>query len=478
VINRLEVTVYLAAPLIFALAFTRQFHGGFWYDSVGRCSFILLAILGLSQFHNLLWPTSKLYQRLSNDEATANSSWLRYRIALYLVGATLFLLAIGLTLGGWLEYANALSINLALSVFSALFLFAAKTILAKSAAEMIRRTHLLDDLGRSSDRLETVRSASVRRYVARYSQAAYRGIDFLLIVCFTGINYWIWRAWLTLPPELLNFEIGGLALSGMVAVVKLLVLSAITIYFARELPSSLLWLLNQQTSFQLRNAQLLSRLISATVVYLGLWCATRVLDLSLPAIPWFGTLLFAGFLFGARGLIEDGLAGARILFDSRIAPGDTIEIGGRFGRVAAVNWFSTLVEDNLGSRSVVPNARIVKETVVKTRDEQVLPLLIEVSLPRHADAFQAQAVMMMVSQRDPAVIPEPPPHVRFLGFRMTEIRFEIRMLVLASEDVATTRQRIEQKLEVEFERHEVFGNDDIAGLRFERDRSESSARAG
>jgi small-conductance mechanosensitive channel len=79
--------------------------------------------------------------------------------------------------------------------------------------------------------------------------------------------------------------------------------------------------------------------------------------------------------------------------------------------------------------------------------------------------------MMMVAQRDPAILTEPPPHVRFLGFRMTDIRFQIRMLVLATEDVEETRARIEQKLGIEFERHVVFGRNETTTLRFENHHS-------
>jgi small-conductance mechanosensitive channel len=479
IVNRLEMMTYLATPLVFMIAFTRQFQNGQWYDSVGRVNFILLAGLAFSQFHNLMWPNSKLYQRLLNDEATADSRWIHHRIAIYVFGSTLFFLAIGLTLGGWLEYANSLTINFTLSVFCGLFLVAARTIFSKRAAELIRKTHLLEDLGRSTDSAATARSTRVQQLVASNSPAAFRGIDFLTIVCFAVANYWIWREWITLPTELLNLKIGGVAMSGIVIIAKLLAIGSITLYCARELPTFLMWCFSHQTRLTIGNPKLMSRLISATIAYLGLWLSIRVLNVELPVIPWLGTLLVASVLYGARNFIEDGVAGARLLVDSRVAAGDCIEVDGRFGRVAEVNWFNTIVEDNLGTRNVVPNSKIVTQTIVKSRNEEVLPLVIDVTLPRNSDAYQAHAVMMLVAQRDPAVVPEPPAHVRFLGFRLTEIRFEIRMLVLANQDLAETRHRIEQKLEVEFERHEVFGKDEINSLRFERMSPElTSGRAG
>lgn len=467
IINRLEITVMVTVPLVFITAFSYQFHDGQWYSSIGRFSFVMMIGLAFSQFHQFCWPTSKLYQRLSNDPATDSSPWLQHRIFIYLSGATLFLLTMGLTIGGWVEQANALAINLSLTVFSGMFLFALRTILARQTSEAIRRMHLIEDFGRSADSAATERSPRVKEFVARNSSIAHRGVSFLTIVLFTAVNGWIWRNWISLPAELVNIQIGGFALSGFIVTAKLLAIATITFYFAKELPTFVLWCFSQQTKLNIRNPDLASKLIGFSICYLGLWLALRVLQIEFPVIPWLGTLLTASILLAARNFIADGLAGLQLLFDARVVTGDCIEIDGRFGRVSVVNWFSTAVEDNLGNKVVVPNSAIVSKSIVKSRDEQVLPLVINVTLPRHADAYQAQAVMTLVAQRDPAVLTEPPPHIQFVGFRMSDIQFQIRMLVLASEDQEATRLRIEQKLEIEFERHEIFSGAESRPLRFE-----------
>jgi small-conductance mechanosensitive channel len=455
-VHRLDMIVYLATPLIFLIAFSKAFQDGKWYDSVGRISFLLLVGLGFTQFHKLFWPTSKLYQRLSNDGATLDSGWMRHRILVYLIGCTAFCLSTGLTLGGWLEHASELAINFSLSALSALLIFALKAITAKQAGEWIRRANLIDDFGRSPENPATLRSPRVQQFVARNSQIAQRGVSFLGVVLVAASNYWIWRNWISLPPELVNLQIGGLALSGILIGAKLLCVALITYFVAKELPPFALWCFNHQTRISIRNPILAEKLFRCAIGYSGLCLSLKILDIELPVIPWLGTLLLASVLFAGRQLIADGLAGLQLLFDGRIVPNDCIEVEGRFGRVAVVNWLSTTVEDNLGTRLIIPNSTLLSKSVVKSRNDEVMPLIIDVTLPRQADAFQAQAVMMTVAQRDPAIINEPPPHVRFLGFRMTEIRFQIQMLVLATEAVEETRTRIEQKLEMEFERHEIF----------------------
>ncbi len=456
-LNRIEITVFLMAPFVFLLVFVSHFQEAHWYASVGRLSFFLAGAIAFTQFNNLFWPSSRLYQRLQNDESMADSRLVRHRVPFYILGVTAFFLAGGLTLGGWLEHASAFSFNVALTVIAALSLFAIRTVLTKRSTELIRRYHLIEDFGRSSDDPATARSQRVQQLVSRYSGTAHRGLEFLSITVFTAISYLIWRNWIQLPPELFQIQIGGLALSGIVVAAKLLAIGLITYYFARELPSLAVWCLSHQTKIEIQNQVLATRMMSAVLAWLGVWVASRTLDVELPVIPWLGTLLTISALFAARHWIEDGLAGIRLLFDSRVVPGDCIDFEGRFGRVTEVNTFSTVVEDNLGTRCIIPNARVLSHTIIKTRDDEVFPLVIDVSIPKNADAYQAQAIMTTVAQRDPAVISEPPPHVRFTGFRMNDIRFQIRMLVSSAADIQTTRERIEEQLAVEFERHEITG---------------------
>ena len=455
VLNQLELTVFLVTPLIFTFVFVSCFAEGHWYDSVGRISFLLMSVLLFSQFQKLCWPGSKLYQRLELDAASSDSGWVRHRVVTYVIGVAIFLLAVGLTISGWFELAKTLSINSTLTLFLGVLAFSLRTIIGQKATELIRRENLIEDLGHSADSTISVRSPRVREFVQRYSQTANRGVGFVTTLCFLVASYWIWRDWISLPPELLKIRIGGVALAGLVVVGKLLVIGLTTYYVARELPAFAQWCFRHQTKLEIGNPVLASKLISATIAYGGILLAARSIEFEFPAIPWLGTLLTISLLYAARNFVSDGFAGTVLLFDSRIAVGDSIEVAGRYGRVAAVNWFTTLIEDNLGTTNIVPNSAIIAQAVIKTRDLESIPMLIEVSLPRDSDAYQAQAVMMLVVQRDPAVVLQPPPHVRFVEFRTSELRFEIRLLVLSSSNFEETKLRINEKLAMEFERHGI-----------------------
>jgi len=452
---RIQLAVFLITPLIFLMVLSSSYQQGRWQESLGRFSFLLTLALVFSQFHRLLWPASKFYQRLQNDSATAGSWWVRYRVMIYLLGCSLFFWLTGLTVSGWLSVAKVISINVSLTVLLGTLFFALHTLLRKRANELIRRLHLIDELGKSPDSPATARSSMVQEFVARNSVTAHRGIDFLVVMSFLGASAWIWRNWIDLPPELMDFQIGGLALSGFSTALKLGVILLVTYYCTKELPVFLIWCFQHQTGIDVQNSRLASRILGASIVAVGLWSCIRILEIPFPTIPWASTLLMACLLFASRNFFTDAAAGIMILLDSRIAPGDCVELEHCWGRVEQVNWLATVIEDNQGNRWFLPNSKIISQKVVKTRHDQTLPLLIEVSLPRHADAHQAQAIMHLVAQRDPATVSEPAPHVRFIGFRRNEIRFEIRLLVQSNVDLGETRDRIKEKLAMEFERHQI-----------------------
>jgi small-conductance mechanosensitive channel len=476
-LTRIQSTVFLITPLISLIVLAASYQQGRWQDSVGRFAFLLTLALGFSQFHRLLWPGSKFYQRLENDTATREAGWLRHRFLIYLLGCTLFFWLTGLTLSGWLTAAKAISINVSLTILLGTLLFGLHTLMRKRAQEWIRRLHLIDELGRSPDSPATARSNLVQDFVSRNSQTAYRGIDFLSVMLFLAGSVWIWRNWIELPPELLNFRIGGLALSSFVTGLKLAAIGGATYYCAKELPDFLLWCFRYQTGIEVQNSRLASRILGGVIVGLGIFSSLRILELPLPEIPWAGSLLLAGLLFASRQFFSDAAAGIMILLDSRIVPGDCVELDQCWGRVEQVNWLSTLIEDNQGSRWFIPNSQIVSQKVAKTRDEQTTPLLIEVAIPRNADAYQAQAIMQLVAEKDPAVVSEPAPHIRFKGFRRQELRFEIRLLVQAQADPGQTRNRIEEKLAIEFERHKIHESSVINLAEWDRNSVwDSSAR--
>ncbi len=73
--------------------------------------------------------------------------------------------------------------------------------------------------------------------------------------------------------------------------------------------------------------------------------------------------------FGSQTLVKDVVTGFFILLENQYNVGDYVEITGVKGRVRRMNLRTTILKDEDGTVSIIPNSSIVK--VVKYTEEQV-----------------------------------------------------------------------------------------------------------
>lgn len=73
--------------------------------------------------------------------------------------------------------------------------------------------------------------------------------------------------------------------------------------------------------------------------------------------------------FGSQTLVKDIVTGFFILLENQYNVGDYVEITGVKGRVRRMNLRTTILKDDDGTISIIPNSSIVK--VVKYTEEQV-----------------------------------------------------------------------------------------------------------
>lgn len=62
--------------------------------------------------------------------------------------------------------------------------------------------------------------------------------------------------------------------------------------------------------------------------------------------------------FGAQTLVRDVVTGFFILFENQYNVGDRIEVGGKAGKVTAVNLRSTVLKGDDGETFIIPNSRV------------------------------------------------------------------------------------------------------------------------
>ncbi len=123
------------------------------------------------------------------------------------------------------------------------------------------------------------------------------------------------------------------------------------------------------------------------VIGIVIWSVAFVMILSKWGINIAPILTGAGIVglaigFGSQTLVKDIVTGFFILLENQYNVGDYVEIIGVKGRVRRMNLRTTILKDEDGTISIIPNSSIIK--VVKYTDEQVEKMKKEKETPPKA----------------------------------------------------------------------------------------------
>jgi moderate conductance mechanosensitive channel len=110
------------------------------------------------------------------------------------------------------------------------------------------------------------------------------------------------------------------------------------------------------------------------IIGTAVWSIAFVMILSKWGVNIVPILTGAGILglaigFGSQTLVKDIVTGFFILLENQYNVGDYVEITGVKGRVRRMNLRTTILKDEDGTISIIPNSSIIK--VVKYTEEQV-----------------------------------------------------------------------------------------------------------
>lgn len=121
------------------------------------------------------------------------------------------------------------------------------------------------------------------------------------------------------------------------------------------------------------------------IIGIGIWSMALIMVLSKWGINIVPILTGASILglavgFGSQTLVKDVVTGFFILLENQYNVGDYVEITGVKGRVKRMNLRTTIIKDDDGTVSIIPNSAIIK--VTKYTEEQVEKMKKEKETPK------------------------------------------------------------------------------------------------
>jgi small-conductance mechanosensitive channel len=159
-----------------------------------------------------------------------------------------------------------------------------------------------------------------------------------------------------------------------------------------------------KTGMDLSHRTLLSKVVSAVLLVVGVLVALQAIGIDLTILSVFGGALGVGIGLGLQKLASNYIAGFVILIDRSIRLGDLITVSDRQGVVTNVTSRYCVVRSLDGVEAIVPNETLVTTTVLNhSFSAKDVRVAVAIQVAYGTDLERALAVLREVARGHPRV---------------------------------------------------------------------------
>jgi len=179
----------------------------------------------------------------------------------------------------------------------------------------------------------------------------------------------------------------------------------LTLVFTLWLSSLLEQRVLNATSLDTNTKALLSKLLRAVLLVVGVLVALQAIGFDLTLLTVFGGALGVGIGLGLQKLAANYIAGFTILLERAIRLGDMITVEGRLGRVARVTSRYVVVRSLDGVEAIIPNETLVTTTVLNhTNASHDIRVVVPIQVAYECDLDLALKLMEDATAGEPRLV--------------------------------------------------------------------------
>lgn len=186
-----------------------------------------------------------------------------------------------------------------------------------------------------------------------------------------------------------------------------------------------------------RNVQLTpsARVLFGKGVKFSLFTLAVVLSLSSAGVHLTSLAVLSGAIgvgigFGLQKIFANLVSGVILLFEKSLKPGDTVEVGGVYGVVLALNARFTSVLTRDGKEYLIPNENLItNEVVIWTHSDSNVRLRVPVGISYGAEPRLAMRLMEESAAKVSRVLRNPAPVANLMGFGDSSVDLEVRIWI-------------------------------------------------
>jgi small-conductance mechanosensitive channel len=209
-------------------------------------------------------------------------------------------------------------------------------------------------------------------------------------------------------------------------VLVLLILFGLVLVLERLFRRMFMGLLLRRTRFEPSLQYAIGRITGYLFIALGFYVALTVSDIDLSSLTILAGAVGVGLGFGLQNILSNFISGLILLAERPIALGHRIEVGSVVGQVTQIKLRSTTVVTNDNITVIVPNSNFITNAVTNwSYGDPKVRLRLAVGVAYGTDVQRLRRVLLEVAAENPAVLKQPAPSVRFLGFGESSLDFEL-----------------------------------------------------
>lgn len=280
------------------------------------------------------------------------------------------------------------------------------------------------------------------------------------------VLYWVWADLLSVAAYLDTvtlYEYGSAA-AGAPAMVPIslldvfgaLVIAAISLALARNLPGLLEVLVLSRMNLGQGNAYAATTLLSYLIVGIGAISALSTLGVSWDKLQWLVAALSVGLGFGLQEIFANFVSGLIILFEKPVRIGDVVTIGNLSGTVSRIRIRATTIIDFDRKEIIVPNKTFLTDQLVNwSLSDTVTRVTIRIGVAYGSDLDLVRKLLLQIADENPRVLKEPAPMLVFLSFGASTLDHELRIHVPELIDRNAAVDEINRRIDQVFREHGI-----------------------
>lgn len=268
------------------------------------------------------------------------------------------------------------------------------------------------------------------------NQQSLRLIRLALLGLFLFGLYWVWADLLRVFTYLDNLTLyeytsaAGLQPISLLDVLGALIIVALTVALARNLPGLLEVLVLSRLQLAQGSSYATTTLLSYMLIGIGIVTTLGTLGVSWDKLQWLVAALSVGLGFGLQAIFANFVSGLIILFERPVRIGDLVTVGGITGTVRRIHIRATHIIDGDRKAVIVPNQTFITSQLINwTLIDSVTRIVLTFAVNRGADLEQVRELLLQASHDNPRVMRDPAPSAQLTLYGAGSLTFELKVFV-------------------------------------------------